>query len=49
VTDLPEEKIPLGQRFYDSIFILFVLSNLIILFLYDIWGMLDLKFLTVVE
>ncbi|MBI5187952.1 MAG: hypothetical protein HZA07_02600 [Nitrospirae bacterium] len=46
---MPEEKIPLGQRFYDSIFILFILSNLITLFSYDIWGMLDLRLVTWVK
>ena len=39
------DKVHVGQWFYDSIFLLFVLGNLITLLVYDIWGLLDLKYL----
>ena len=38
------DKVHIGQRFYDAIFLLFVLGNLITLLVYDIWGLLDLKY-----
>ncbi len=36
-----DDQVHWGQRFYDNIFLLFVLGNLITLLVYDIWGVLD--------
>lgn len=37
-----KDQVHIGQKFYDNIFLLFVLSNLVTLLVYDIWGMLDI-------
>ena len=37
-----DDKVHIGQRFYDNIFLLFVLGNLLMLVIYDIWGMMDI-------
>lgn len=35
------DKVHVGQWFYDQIFLLFVLCQLITLLCFDIWGVLD--------
>lgn len=37
-----KDKVHAGQWFYDQIFLLFVLCNLITLLCFDIWGVLDI-------
>lgn len=37
-----EERIPLGQALFDDIFLWFMLSLVISLLLYNVWGLLDL-------
>lgn len=37
-----EERVPLGQVLFDEIFLLFLLSLVISLALYNVWGLLDL-------
>ncbi|SNB72784.1 hypothetical protein [Thermoflexus hugenholtzii] len=39
---MEKEQIPLGQMIFDELFLLFLLSLVISLILYNIWGLLDL-------
>ena len=38
----PDEEIPLGQRFFDSPFLLLALGMLIMFVIYTGWGMLEI-------
>ena len=37
-----EERIPLGQALFDDLFLWFMLSLVLSLVLYNVWGLLDL-------
>ncbi len=37
-----KERVPLGQAIFDEWFLLFLLSLIISLILYNVWGLLDL-------
>lgn len=39
---MEKERVPLGQAVFDEIFLLFLLSLVISLVLYNVWGLLDL-------
>jgi hypothetical protein len=39
---MEKEQVPLGQALFDELFLLFLLSLIISLILYNIWGLLDL-------
>jgi zona occludens toxin (predicted ATPase) len=39
---MEKEQVPLGQALFDELFLLFLLSLVISLILYNIWGLLDL-------
>ncbi len=42
-----KEKVPLGQIVFDEIFLLFLLSLIISLAIYNIWGMMEITRLPV--
>ncbi len=37
-----EERIPIGQVFFDNVFLLFLLSLVLSFIIYNLWGLLDL-------
>lgn len=37
-----QERIPLGQVIFDELFLLFLLSLVISLVVYNVWGLMDL-------
>ncbi|HXF69222.1 MAG TPA: hypothetical protein VNK89_05405 [Thermoflexus sp.] len=39
---MEKERVPLGQAIFDELFFLFLLSLLISLVLYNVWGLMDL-------
>jgi hypothetical protein len=40
--DRPEERPPLGQRFFDNMFLLLALGLLIMFLVYTGWGLLEI-------
>ena len=41
-TEGQEERVPIGQVIFDEIFLLFLLSLVISMALYNVWGLLEL-------
>jgi len=39
---MEKERVPIGQAIFDELFLLFLLSLIISLILYNVWGLLDL-------
>jgi len=42
VPEPTDEKVPLGQVIFDELFLFFMLSLVISLVVYNIWGLMDL-------